>query len=489
MVFERMSCDQFERQAATGRRVAVFRHVVADLLTPVAAFGALNQPGASAFLLESSDGARDVGRYSFLGFEPSLRVVSLGRRAELWSGAERLDADADVLVVLRRVLARQQVAPGPELPPLVGGAVGTLAYDAVRLWERLPDRHAGEVALPEVEFSFFDTVVAFDHLRHTATISHVVEPGARPREAFGRAMEKVDQIAALLAATSPQPFAAEGCAAAEVETDLDDATYERLVRRAKEYILAGDIFQVVLSRCFKVPCPAAPFAVYRALRMVNPSPFMFYLQHDGRAVAGSSPERLVRAHGRRVETMPIAGTRPRGSGADDARLEAELRADAKERAEHTMLVDLARNDLGIVAEPGSVAVEEFAAVQRLSRVMHLTSRVAGRLRPDRDGLDALRAALPAGTLTGAPKIRAMEIIDELETSRRGLYGGAVGYLDGSGQTDSCIAIRMAEITGGVATVRAGAGIVHDSQPAAEAAEARHKAQAVLEAVRLAVEGL
>jgi anthranilate synthase component 1 len=274
-----------------------------------------------------------------------------------------------------------------------------------------------------------------------------------------------------------------------VAVDLDDAAYERLVRQAKEYILAGDIFQVVLSRGFTMPCPASPFAVYRALRMVNPSPFMFYLQHNGYAVAGASPERLVRTQGRRVETMPIAGTRPRGEGAEDARLEAELLADPKERAEHMMLVDLARNDLGQVAEPGTVVVEELGAVQRLSKVMHLTSRVAATLRSDRDGLDALRVALPAGTLSGAPKIRAMEIIDELEHSRRGLYGGAVGYLDGSGHTDSCIAIRMAEIADGVARVRAGAGIVHDSDPAAEAAETRHKARGVIEAVRLAVEGL
>lgn len=488
-MFERMSFDQFERQAAAGGRVAVFRHVAADLLTPVAAFGALAEPGGGAFLLESSDGAQDVGRYSFLGFEPSLRVVGAGRRVELWRGAERTQVEGDVLAVLRGELAQRRVTPDADLPPLVGGAVGTLAYDAVRLWERLPDRHAADAATPEVDFSFFDTVVAFDHLRRTATISHVSHPDGDPRAAFGRAMERVDEVVARLTAPSRQPLGAGGRPAGEVEADLDDAAYERLVLRAKEYILAGDVFQVVLSRRFRVPCPASPFAVYRALRMVNPSPFMFYLQHDGHAVAGSSPERLVRTYGRRVETMPIAGTRPRGTGADDARLEAELLADPKERAEHMMLVDLARNDLGIVAEPGSVAVEELAAVQRLSRVMHLTSRVAGTLRPDRDGLDALRAALPAGTLSGAPKIRAMEIIDELETSRRGLYGGAVGYLDGSGQTDSCIAIRMAEIAGGVATVRAGAGIVHASDPAAEAAETRHKARAVLEAVRLAVEGL
>lgn len=487
-MFERMGLEQFERLAAGGGRVAVFRHVAADLLTPVAAFGALARPGAGAFLLESSDGAQDVGRYSFLGFEPSLRVVGVGRRVELWRGVERMQVEGDVLAVLRRELAQRRVAPDADLPPLVGGAVGYVAYDAARLWERLPDRH-GAGAAPEVDFSFFDTVVAFDHLRRTATISHVVEPGAAPREAFARGMDRVDEVAARLTAPKAQPPAAAPGRCGEVETDLDDAAYERLVRRAKEYIVAGDVFQVVLSRRFRAPCPAPPFAVYRALRMVNPSPFMFYLQRDGHAVAGASPERLVRTQGRRVETMPIAGTRPRGTGAGDARLEAELLADPKERAEHMMLVDLARNDLGIVAVPGSVAVEELAAVQRLSRVMHLTSRVAATLRPDRDGLDALRAALPAGTLSGAPKIRAMEIIDELETSRRGLYGGAVGYLGGSGCTDSCIAIRMAEIAGGVATVRAGAGIVHDSDPAAEAAETRHKARAVLEAVRLAVEGL
>lgn len=488
-MFERMNFERFEQQAASGCRVAVYRHVAADLLTPVAAFGALAEPGAGAFLLESSDGAQDVGRYSFLGFEPSLRVVGTGQEVELWRGGGRLAGDGDVLAVLRRELALRRVAPDPDLPPLVGGAVGALAYDAVRLWERLPDRHAAGAATPDVDFAFFDTVVAFDHLRRTATISRVVAPDGDLRVAFEQAMERVDEVAARLLAPPRQLPPGRSSPAGEVDVDLDDAAYERLVRRAKEYILAGDVFQVVLSRRFRVACPASPFAVYRALRMVNPSPFMFYLQHNGRAVAGSSPERLVRTHGQRVETMPIAGTRPRGGGAEDARLEAELVADPKERAEHMMLVDLARNDLGRVAEAGSVRVEELLAVQRLSRVMHLTSRVAATLRADCDGLDALRAALPAGTLSGAPKIRAMEIIDELETSRRGLYGGAVGYLDGAGHTDSCIAIRMAEIADGVATVRAGAGIVHDSDPAAEAAETRHKARAVLEAVRLAVEGL
>jgi len=372
----------------------------------------------------------------------------------------------------------------PGLPRLTGGAVGYVSYDAVRLFERVPDRHPPD-GLPLASFSFYRSLVAFDHARQRIVLVADAEPGSRP--AFERAQAVLDGFEADLRGPRPAPAAeAPRKASLDAGGDFfpDGAGFRQSVRQAQDYIAAGDIFQVVLSRRRSVECPCDPFTVYRALRMVNPSPY--FLKDGERAVAGASPEMLVRVEGRRAETRPIAGTRPRGATEEeDERLGAELLGDEKERAEHVMLVDLGRNDLGRVCRFRSVAVPEFMAVERYSHVMHLVSSVVGELAEGKDALDALAATFPAGTLSGAPKIRAMEIIDELEPDRRGLYGGAVGYLDLRGNLDFCITIRTVVLEKGRAVVQAGAGIVADSEPESERREMEAKAAAMREALRLA----
>ena len=462
-----LTFEEYDRLSAGGGLVPVYREVPGDLLTPVSAFLALQARSERAFLLESVVGGERLARYSFLGRDPVDTLEVHGR-------------GADLREALRAHLGRP-AAIVPGLPRFTGGAVGYLTYDAVRLFERVPDRHAA-AELPLASFSFYRSLVAFDHALQRIVLIADAEPGSRG--AFERAQEVLDGLEADLdrpraPGTAMRPFEA-------ASTLGDGADFRVAVARAKEYIAAGDIFQVVLSRRQAVECPADPFTVYRALRMVNPSPYMYFLKDGNTAIAGASPEMLVRVENGRVETRPIAGTRPRGATPEeDERLAAEMLADEKERAEHLMLVDLGRNDLGRVCRFGSVTVPEFMKVERYSHVMHLVSSVVGDLAPGKDALDALVAAFPAGTLSGAPKIRAMEIIDELEPVGRGLYGGALGYIDLRGTLDFCIAIRTVLLEGGRATVQAGAGIVADSDPEAERRETEAKAGAMLEAVRLA----
>ena len=465
--------DDYERHSAEGRSVPVYREVPGDRHTPVSAFLSLCARSPQAFLFESVVGGERIARYSFLGRDPesALRFDA--------SGAAAFPAD------LRRALRRQAVEV-PGLPRFTGGAVGHLSYDAVRLFENLPDRHAPSAA-PLAAFGIFRSIVAFDHvLQRIVLISHA-EPGSRA--AYDAAVAQLDSLeddlerAAPPRAVSPRR---RGAQPAPPPGFADGASYRSAVLRAKEYIAAGDAFQVVLSRQARIETAADPFAVYRALRMINPSPYMYFIRDGAAAIAGASPEMLVRVEGRHVETRPIAGTRRRGAtAAEDEALAAELLADPKERAEHLMLVDLGRNDVGRVSRFGTVAVPEFMAVERYSHVAHLVSLVSGELRDGCDALDALVATFPAGTLSGAPKIRAMEIIDELEGARRGVYGGAVGYFDLRGNLDFCIAIRTVSFDGSTATVQAGAGIVADSDPAAEERETEAKAAAMLEALALA----
>jgi len=371
----------------------------------------------------------------------------------------------------------------PGLPRFTGGAVGYLAYDAVRLFERLPDRHPAD-GRPLASFSIYHSLAAFDHVRQRLVLIADAEPGRRL--AFERAQEVLDAFEEDLRAVRPPARRSAPATPAGEDALVDDAGYKDAVRRAKEYIAAGDIFQVVLSRQRSLPCEVDPFTVYRALRMVNPSPYMYFLKEGATAVAGASPEMLVRVEGRRVETRPLAGTRPRGgTPEEDERREKELLADEKERAEHLMLVDLGRNDLGRVCSFRSVTVPELMKVERYSHVAHIMSSVVGELAPGKDALDALVATFPAGTLSGAPKIRAMEIIDELEPRRRGLYGGTFGYFDLRGNADFCIAIRTLLLEDGRATVQTGAGIVADSDPDLELAETEAKAGAMMEALRVA----
>ena len=451
--------------AASPRRlVAVERP--ADLTTPVALMRVLLRRADPCFLLESVEGGDRVGRWSFLGSAPRAEIPPAG---------------GDPFAALK-ALPRPGAEAGEDDPPFTGGAVGYVGYDAVRRLERLPDLKRDPIGLPDGWFGLFDDVVAFDHLKHRLLfVTHARNGGE------GEARDRLARSAdALLAASVPPDRPGAPPEPAWTET-LPRAAFVDAVERAREYIRAGDIFQVVLSRRWSAPFTGDPFAVYRALRRISPSPYQYYLRTPHGTVFGASPERLVRVRrdgeGAEVETIPLAGTRRRGRTRDeDLALERELLADAKERAEHVMLVDLGRNDVGRVAAPGSVSVKEFFGVERYSHVMHLASRVVGRLAPGKDAVDALAATFPAGTLSGAPKIRAMEIIEELEPLRRGAYGGAVGYLDGAGNLDVAIAIRTAVVKDGVLHVQAGAGIVADSKPELEADECENKARALMRAV-------
>ncbi len=460
--------------AGRGNVIPVAREVPADCLTPVLSFLSTASRSRRSFLLESVEGGERIARYSFVGRDPYRVVEARG--------------DADFLDRLREIFRPLHPVRVPDLPRFTGGAVGFVSYDAVRLFEPVgcPGENSGR--LPDAWFGLYDTVLAFDHLRMCVLLiaSVLTEEDGRPlRRQYAAAQERLDRLASDLA-RSPRRGRAPLAPARKARAPRSNITpraYTAMVEKAKEHIRAGDIFQAVLSQRFEMRLTCDPFAVYRALRRINPSPYMYFLRDGNFCLAGASPEMLVRAEGRQVELHPIAGTRPRGKDPDeDARLEADLRADGKERAEHVMLVDLGRNDLGRVCEAGSVGVPELMTVQRFSHVMHLVSRVTGRLATGRDSFDALRAAFPAGTVTGAPKVRAMQIIAELEPDLRGPYAGAVCYIDHSGNLDSCIIIRTMVAEGDRAWVQAGGGIVADSDPRREFEETVSKASAVLSAI-------
>ncbi len=447
-----------------GRLVVVERP--ADLTTPVALMRGLLAGDGPCFLLESVEGGDRVARWSFLGAAPSGEIC--GR-------------DTDPFAALRAVPRAGAREGADDLPPFTGGAVGYAGYDAIRRLERLPDVNVDAVGLPDAWFGIFDTIVAFDHVRHRLLfVTHSGERGEDAARARLKALEeRTHAPAGETGQTAP--------ASLVFEEASPRSSYLAAVERAKEHIRAGDVFQVVLSRRWSAPFTGDAFAVYRALRSISPSPYQYFLRTPHGAIFGASPERLVRVAaapgGAALETVPLAGTRPRGATREeDLALEAELLSDPKERAEHVMLVDLGRNDLGRVAKAGSVSVPDFFRVERYSHVMHIASRVTGVLADGKDAVDALIATFPAGTLTGAPKIRAMEIIEDLEPVRRGAYGGTVGYLDFAGNLDVAIAIRTAVVANGVLHVQAGAGIVADSDPEAEATECENKARALMRAV-------
>jgi len=468
--------------ARQGNVIPLCREMDADLLTPVAAFLRIARGARQPFLLESVEGGEAIARYSFLGRDP-VGVVR----------ATVDESDGDPLRALRASMANLRPVRCPDLPRFTGGAVGYLSYDVVRSIERLPRSVKDDLRVPDILFGLYDTVLAFDHLKQRIQIvSNITteERGERlnERALLGRyraALHRIDLMERLLRrASAPVTRATRG--RERWRANISAARYKEGVRKAKEYIRAGDIFQVVLSQRFERRARASPFSIYRALRRINPSPYMYYLDFGEVALAGASPEMLVRVEGDRIRTRPIAGTRPRGKDEDEDRaMEAELLADPKERAEHVMLVDLGRNDLGRVSRPGSVEVSRFMGVERYSHVMHLVSEVTARLRADRDAFDGLLACFPAGTVSGAPKVRAMEIIDELETTRRGPYAGAVGYIDYSGNLDSCITIRTTVMSRGIAHVQAGAGIVAASIPEREYRECVSKAGALIDAIERA----
>jgi len=495
MSTHRPSFEDFAARAGSAACVPVYRQLTGDGLTPVSAFERIER-SAPSFLFESVVGGEKVGRYSFLGSEPFLRFEAWGRKVVVTDPERPGDAIRgefdDPLAELQKLVERYRAAHVPGLPRFTGGAVGYAAYDSVRYTEDLPNVPNDDRGLPDLSFAFFDRMVLFDHIRKTILVvaqAHL-EPGGDPKEAYRLACERVDELVdRLRTPTTELPLVdidTEGPVTLQPRSTFTREAYEDVVRRCQEYIKAGDIFQVVPSQRFELKTKARPFNIYRVLRVVNPSPFLFYLTFDDFQLIGSSPEILVRVEEGMVTIRPLAGTRRRGKDeAEDQALAEELLADPKERAEHIMLVDLGRNDVGRVAEYDSVTISDVMKVERYSHVMHITSNVTGKLREGMTAFDALRAGLPAGTVSGAPKVRAMEIIDEVEPTKRGPYAGAVGYIDFTGNMDTCIALRTLVIQGETAYVQAGGGVVFDSVPAHEYEETVNKARGSLKAVEIA----
>ncbi len=467
--------DEVRVLAREHNLVPIRQSFIADCETPVSAFLKLRGAGP-AFLLESAEQGQRVGRWSFIGYKP--------RRVLRWSLAD----GGDPYALAAAEVARHRQATLPGLPPFAGGAVGFFGYDCVRTVEPLDEPNPDPVGLPDMALMLSDVLVAFDHLKHTTTVLANVYVEDDLEAAYGRAVALIAEVRERLAGPLPAVAAPGPTARPEptFESNMPREAFEAMVARIVEYVHAGDAFQVVPSQRWSAPTPVEPFSIYRGLRAVNPSPYMYYLDFEDFQVVGASPEPLLTVTGRRVSTRPIAGTRPRGGDAEqDARIAAELLADEKERSEHVMLVDLGRNDLGRVCEYGSVEVETFMSVETYSHVIHIVSNVAGRLRAEVSPTDALRSVLPAGTLSGAPKVRAMQIIDELEPVKRGAYGGAVGYLSYAGDLDTCICIRTVVVKDGLAHVQAGGGTVADAQPAYEFEESKNKARGVVRAIELA----
>ena len=477
------------------RAIPVWREVMGDLETPVSAYLKVAGDGMG-FILESIEQGERLGRYSFIGADPmAMLTFSDGELAIDRQGRVETTDAADPLVALNQVLAGYRAERVRGLPRFLGGAVGYLAYEAVRAFEpRVGEAPGRGLGMPDGQFMLVDSLLIFDHLERTIkAVSHLhLDHGVSLRDEYDRASERVDALVARLQAPVPRlPRGGEPIPLPVVDRGQPNTSPERyraIVERAKEYIWAGDIIQVVLSQRVDVPTSAHPFTVYRAVRRINPSPYMFYLNLGDYQIVGASPEQLVRLEERTMTNHPIAGTRPRGATPEeDDALAVELLADEKERAEHIMLVDLGRNDVGRVAEPGTVSVPRLMEVERFSHVMHIVSNVHGKLRDGLTALDALRSCFPAGTVSGAPKVRAMEIIAELETDRRGAYAGAVGYVDFAGGMDTAIALRTMIYHNGVASLQAGGGIVADSTPEGEYAESYHKMRALLRAMELAEE--
>ena len=502
--------EAFRRLARSHTLIPVYRTVTADLETPVSAFLRIADEEPEAFLLESVEGGEHVGRFTFIGIAPYKKMVARGRQITVEDGRRRRMLTGDIFDELKLALNGHTPARLPGLPPFTAGAVGFFAYDVVRLIERLPELAADELGVPDACLMFFDQVLAFDHVKKEILLIATADltRGGSYEKALKRLGRMEKRLSSALPASATKRTRKSQSGKLKMIPRTSKAAFLKSVAKAKEYIASGDVFQCVLSQRFDCEPGVEAFEVYRALRIVNPSPYMYFLrfgmeradaESKGEAhgtprissvahIVGSSPELLVRVHDRTVEYRPIAGTRRRSADeVEDRALEADLRADAKEVAEHVMLVDLGRNDVGRVSEFGSVRVKDLMFVERYSHVMHLVSSIEGRLKPELAAIDAFKACFPAGTLSGAPKIRAMEIIEELEPARRGVYGGSVFYADFSGNLDSCIAIRTLFMEGKHGSVQAGAGIVADSVPENEFEECGNKALAVVRAIERARE--
>lgn len=498
---------QFRALSAEGNLIPVYREILADMDTPVSAF--LKLGGTPSFLLESVVGGEKWARYSFIGSKPSKIIKGWGRRIEVTENGKRpliVDAD-DPFEVLKKEVSQYRPVEVTGLPRFFGGLVGYIGYDMVRFFERVPDSGKKGIELPDLFLMVTDTMLIFDNLgQKIKVVSNAHIEGKSPEEAYEEAADKIDSIIQRLKRSKvagPESPAGRGnspeavCHSASGDRRTAEFgssfvtrdAFQEAVGRSKEYVMAGDVVQVVLSQRFERKSDVAPFDIYRALRVINPSPYMYYLDTGDAQIVGSSPEILVRLEGKKIVLRPIAGTRRRGNTeTEDAVLEGELRRDPKEMAEHIMLVDLGRNDVGRVSKTGSVKVTELMEVERYSHVMHLVSNVEGELLDGLDAFDVLKASFPAGTVTGAPKVRAMEIIEELEPTRRGPYAGAVGYFSYSGNLDTCITIRTLVKEGDRLFVQAGAGIVADSDPEQEYAETVNKAMGMMKAVDMAERG-
>ncbi|NNM59755.1 MAG: anthranilate synthase component I family protein [Legionellales bacterium] len=491
-MLQQLTQDEFLALSKTANRVAVYQEIAADRLTPIGIVQNLADEMLDGAILESGLRHEDAGRYSFIAFDSMAQFSVQNNQVSQRIESKVSTPSTPPFIALRQLLSELSCASKQHTAKFVHGGVGLLTYDAIRLFEAIPDRHSSDNILPEVLFNFYRTTLMFDHLQQKLLISVIVETGDNPVQAYLATQEKIKKLITKITAASHQETTHAHPKIKQdtpVDIDLSDEQFMDLVERAKQHIVDGDVFQIVLSRRFSKRYTATPFDIYRTLRRVSPAPYMFYFPTEQGVIIGASPEKLISVYDRKVELNPIAGTRPRTEHSNDEHITTELLNDKKEMAEHMMLVDLARNDLGAVCEPGTVKVSDLSRVRHFSHVSHICSAVTGQLREGLDALDALAAAFPAGTLSGAPKIRAMEIIDELETSKRGMYGGAICRLDYQGNLDSCIAIRMALLKEGIATIRTGAGIVFDSNPKAEADETRHKARSVLEAIALAQEEL
>jgi len=483
------SLSEFEAFAAQYNVIPVWRELQADLETPVSVYLKLCNDGPS-FLLESVEKGEQLGRYSFLGFEPAGVLTLSDGRTQTAGARSDGGSTGGPLAIARQVLGRSRPAPVAGLPRFYGGLVGYVGYEAARFFERVPQAPGHGLGLPDAQFMLADTVLAFDHVTHRLQVIVDAQIEGDAAAAYRAAVRRIDAICSRLKDAPPverPDVTVLPGDDTEWRSNFEPGQFEAAVSSAKRYITSGDIFQVVLSQRFSRRTTADPFSIYRALRTINPSPYMFYLQLPNEVrLIGSSPEMLVRLDGRLAQVRPIAGTRPRGAGPEeDAALADELLSDPKECAEHVMLVDLGRNDLGRVCRYGTVAVPEMMAVERYSHVMHIVSRVQGELQPEHDAFDLVQAAFPAGTVSGAPKVRAMEIIAELEADRRGPYAGAIGHFGYSGNMDTCIAIRTIVMQGDTAHIQAGAGIVADSDPTREYEETMHKARALAHAVSTA----
>ncbi len=488
------SFDLFQAKAKQGNLIPVYCEILADLETPVSAFLKIDT-GEYSFLLESVEGGEKWARYCFLGSNPSIIFRSKGKQIEIWreDGKHECREVSDPLTALKALMSEYRPVIVEGLPRFFGGAVGYLSYDMVRFFEELPSTAIDDMQIPDAFFVITDTLLIFDNIQHKLkVVSNVfLQEGQDLEEAYNEAKDKIEEIIARLRKPVPESLPVPRSALPpELRSNFKQEEFESIVRQAKEYIKAGDIFQVVLAQRLQLELDVHPFDIYRALRTINPSPYMFYLKFGPIKLVGASPEVLVRLEKPWVEVRPIAGTRHRGkTEEEDQAIAQELLKDPKERAEHIMLVDLGRNDIGRVCVWGSVEVNELLIIEKYSHVMHLVSNVRGLLAEGKDCYDVIRACFPAGTLSGAPKIRAMEIIEELEPTRRGPYGGAVGYFSFSGNMDTCITIRTLTVIGSTAYLGAGAGIVADSVPENEYQETMNKARALLKAMEMARDGL